>query len=613
MKKVVTALDLLAAVAEMSGAVGGKVENIYRTGAGYIFKLSSGYIAATKFRVSLTGVVPEKTHEGAETLRGLFRDERLAAVSMPRFDRVVELSFGSGRLVVELLEPFNMVAVREGKVVWLLHSYRGKDRELRPGLPYVYPPAVFVDVLTADVDAIEKSIDSNDVRRSLIRRLGTGPELADELIARVGTSPRALAEELKALVERVRSGRLEPAVCIKGGVPVTVLPIRPVSIQCDEVKQFDHFWAALDYYFTPLELESAATQKTQELALRRRKLEATIAELEKRVPEYRAEAARLKTLAHKLLMYKAEIEEALSGRESSVRIIHVNGSRIKVELPEGDIMEIARDVPLGRQVTNLFNKAKEMEEKASKAVQVLERLKKELAKVEEEQRRVEEEVKTSAKAVAKKSWFEKFHWSITAGKRPMIGGRDASQNESIVKKYLKDHYFFFHADIPGASVVVTPPTDDPLEVLQAAQFAAAYSRAWKIGIHAIDVYYVRGEQVSKQPPSGQYLAKGSFMVYGKREYVRNIRLELAIGCRKDGDIYRVVAAPPRSAPLLAERYVVVTPGNMEKSKLAKEIAKLGKCSMDDIVAALPGPSRISEEARGSPIPWEEIEKIFSTW
>lgn len=613
MKKVVTALDLLAAVAEMSSAVGGKVENIYRTGAGYIFKLSSGYIAATRFRVSLTGVVPEKTHEGAETLRGLFRDERLAAVAMPRFDRIVELSFSSGRLVAELLEPFNVAAVREGRVVWLLHSYRGKDRELRPGLPYVYPPAVFVDVLTADVDAIEKAIDPNDVRRSLIRRLGTGPELADELIARAGTPPRALAEELKALVERVRSGRLEPAVCIRGGVPVTVLPIRPVSIQCDEVRQFDHFWAALDYYFTPLELESAATQKTQGLALRRRKLEATIAELEKKVPEYRAEAARLKTIAHKLLMYKSEIEEALGGRDSGVRIVNVNGSRVKVELPEGDVVEVARGVPLGRQVTNLFNEAKEMEEKASKAVQVLERLKKELAKVEEEQRRIEEEVRASAKAVAKKSWFEKFRWSITAGKRPMIGGRDASQNETVVRKYLKDHYLFFHADIPGASAVVTPPMDDSLEVYQVAQFAAAYSRAWKIGIHAIDVYYVRGEQVSKQPPSGQYLAKGSFMVYGKREYIRNIRLELAIGCRRDGDVYRAVAAPPRSAPLLAEKYVVVTPGNVEKNKLAKEIAKLGKCSIDDITAVLPGPSRISEEGRGSPIPWEEVEQIFATW
>jgi predicted ribosome quality control (RQC) complex YloA/Tae2 family protein len=608
-----TAFDLLASVAEMGGVVGSKVENIYRTEVGFLFKLSSAYLVATRHRVSLTGVIPEKSHEGAETLRGLFRDERLTAVSMPRFDRIVELAFSSGRLVVELLEPFNVIAVREGKVVWLLHSYRGKDREVRSGLPYAYPPAVFIDVLTADVDAIEKAIDPSDVRRSLIRRLGTGPELADELIARVGASPRALAEMLKTLIDQIRAGRLEPAICIKGGVPVTVMPIRPVSMQCDEVKLFNSFWAALDYYFTPMELAAMAVQKTQELAARRKKLEATVAELEKKIPEYREEATRLKSLAHKLLMYKNEIEEALRGGESSIRILHVDRSKVKIELPEGEVVEVSRDTSLGRYITKLFDEAKELEEKASKAVQVLERLKKELAEVEEKQRRSEEEVKTSVKAVARRSWFERFHWTLTTGRKPVIGGRDASQNETIVRKYLKDHYLFFHADIPGASAVVTPPMDDLLEVYQVAQFAAAYSRAWKIGIHAIDVYYVRGEQVSKQPPSGQYLAKGSFMVYGKREYVRNIRLELAIGCRRDGDVYRAVVAPPRSAPLLAEKYVVVTPGNVEKNKLAKEIAKLGKCSIDDITAVLPGPSRISEEGRGSPIPWEEVEQIFATW
>lgn len=608
-----TAFDLLASVAEMGGVVGSKVENIYRTEVGFLFKLSSAYLVATRHRVSLTGVIPEKSHEGAETLRGLFRDERLTAVSMPRFDRIVELAFSSGRLVVELLEPFNVIAVREGKVVWLLHSYRGKDREVRPGLPYAYPPAVFIDVLTADVDAIEKAIDPSDVRRSLIRRLGTGPELADELIARVGASPRALAEMLKTLIDQIRAGRLEPAVCIKGGAPVTVMPIRPVSMQCDEVKLFNSFWAALDYYFTPMELAAMAVQKTQELAARRKKLEATVAELEKKIPEYREEATRLKSLAHKLLMYKNEIEEALRGGESSIRILHVDRSKVKIELPEGDVVEVSRDTSLGRYITKLFDEAKELEEKASRAVQVLERLKKELAEVEEKQRRSEEEVKTSVKAVARRSWFERFHWTLTTGRKPVIGGRDASQNETAVRKYLKDHYLFFHADIPGASAVVTPPMDDLLEVYQAAQFAAAYSRAWKIGIHAIDVYYVRGEQVSKQPPAGQYLAKGSFMVYGKREYVRNIRLELAIGCRVDGDVYRAVVAPPRSAPLLAEKYVVVTPGNVEKNKLAKEIAKLGKCSIDDITAVLPGPSRISEEGRGSPIPWEEVEQIFATW
>jgi len=608
-----TAFDLLASVAEMGGVVGSKVENIYRTEVGFLFKLSSAYLVATRHRVSLTGVIPEKSHEGAETLRGLFRDERLTAVSMPRFDRIVELAFSSGRLVVELLEPFNVIAVREGKVVWLLHSYRGKDREVRSGLPYAYPPAVFIDVLTADVDAIEKAIDPSDVRRSLIRRLGTGPELADELIARVGASPGALAEMLKTLIDQIRAGRLEPAVCIKGGAPVTVMPIRPVSMQCDEVKLFNSFWAALDYYFTPMELAAMAVQKTQELAARRKKLEATVAELEKKIPEYREEATRLKSLAHKLLMYKNEIEEALRGGESSIHILHVDRSKVKIELPEGEVVEVSRDTSLGRYVTKLFDEAKELEEKASKAVQVLERLKKELAEVEEKQRRSEEEVKTSVKAVARRSWFERFQWTLTTGRKPVIGGRDASQNETIVRKYLKDHYLFFHADIPGASAVVAPPMDDLLEVYQVAQFAAAYSRAWKIGIHAMDVYYVRGEQVSKQPPSGQYLAKGSFMVYGKREYVRNIRLELAIGCRRDGDVYRAVAAPPRSAPLLAEKYVVVTPGNVEKNKLAKEIAKLGKCSIDDITAVLPGPSRISEEGRGSPIPWEEVEQIFATW
>jgi predicted ribosome quality control (RQC) complex YloA/Tae2 family protein len=362
-----------------------------------------------------------------------------------------------------------------------------------------------------------------------------------------------------------------------------------------------------------MELAAMAVQKTQELAARRKKLEATVAELEKKIPEYREEATRLKSLAHKLLMYKNEIEEALRGGESSIRILHVDRSKVKIELPEGEVVEVSRDTSLGRYITKLFDEAKELEEKASKAAQVLERLKKELAEVEEKQRRSEEEVKTSVKAVARRSWFERFHWTLTTGRKPVIGGRDASQNEIIVRKYLKDHYLFFHADIPGASAVVTPPIDDLLEVYQVAQFAAAYSRAWKIGMHAIDVYYVRGEQVSKQPPSGQYLAKGSFMIYGKREYVRNVRLELAVGCRKDGDVYRVVAAPPKSAPLLAEKYVVVTPGNVEKNKLAKEIAKLGKCSIDDITAVLPGPSRISEEGRGSPIPWEEVEQIFATW
>lgn len=614
MKTVLTALDLLASSAEMSRLVGAHVENVYRTAAGFLFKFGQGFVTVTRHRVSLTGLIPEKTHEGAETLRGLFRGERLTWVGLPRFDRIVEFHFETGTLVVELLEPFNVVAVREGRVVWLLHSYRGKDRELKAGAPYAYPPAVFVDVLRAGVEEVAKAIDPSDVRRSLIRRVGTGPELAGELIARAGTDPHALAAALKKIVDDVAAGRLEPSVCIRGGAAVTVLPIAPVAAKCDEVRRFDSFWAALDFYFGPLELEAAKALATRELEQRRRRLEASIQELERKIPEYRGEAARLKALAHKLLVYKYEIEQALAGFESSIRVVYVDGTKVKITLPEGDEVEIRRDVQLGRQISALFEKAKELEEKAAKAQAVLDRMRGELAKLVEEQRKAEEKVKSSVKAVVEMEWFEKYHWSVTTGKRPVLGGRDASQNESIVRKYLKDHYLFFHADIPGASVVIAPPIEDPLEVHQVAQFAAAYSRAWKIGIHAVDVYYARGEQVSKQPPAGQYLARGSFMVYGKREYVRNVRLELAVGCRRDGEVARVVAAPPKSAPLLAEKYVVVTPGNVEKSRLAKELAeKWGGCSVDEIVAALPGPSRVSEVGKGSPLSWEEIREIFKSW
>lgn len=606
MKKVLTPLDLLASVVEMKPLVGSRVDNVYKTAAGFLFKLGQGLVAVTKFRVSLTSVMPDKTHLGAETLRGLFRDEKLLEISMPRFDRIVEFKFQSGELVTELVEPFNVVALRNNKVVWLLHSYRGRDRELRAGGVYKYPPAAFIDVLSAGVEEIAKIIDVNNVKKSLVRHLGVGSEMADELIAAAGSEPEALARELKRVVERILHGHLEPSVCVKSGKLVSVLPLKPRFLQCDEVRQFGKFWEALDFYFTPMEVESAVLQASHRLEVERKKLEKTILELESKIPEYRQEAERLRALARELLTYKYEIEEALRGETSRVRIQHVYG-KIKIILPGGTSIEMPKDIQLRQYISEMFEEAKKYEEKASKALQVIERLRREISKIAEEEREIEEKVKAR---VVRKSWFEKFHWTVTTNLKPVIGGRDASQNEIIVRKYLKENYFFIHADVPGASVVVMPPSEDPLEVLQAAQFAAVYSKAWKIGIHSVDVFYVRGDQVSKHPPSGQYLAKGSFMIYGKREYVKNVRLELAVGVRRDGDQIRVVTAPPKSAPLLAERYVVITPGNVEKSKLAKELAEKWNCSVDNVLAALPGASRVSDYGKSTPLSWSEIEKAF---
>ena len=45
--------------------------------------------------------------------------------------------------------------------------------------------------------------------------------------------------------------------------------------------------------------------------------------------------------------------------------------------------------------------------------------------------------KRELKAVRKAYWFEKFAWFVTSENYLCVAGRDAQQNDLLVKKYLK--------------------------------------------------------------------------------------------------------------------------------------------------------------------------------
>lgn len=49
--------------------------------------------------------------------------------------------------------------------------------------------------------------------------------------------------------------------------------------------------------------------------------------------------------------------------------------------------------------------------------------------------------------VRKPAWFERFHWFISSENYLVISGRDAQQNELIVKKYFRkrEHTAATHA------------------------------------------------------------------------------------------------------------------------------------------------------------------------
>ncbi|VDL18044.1 unnamed protein product [Hymenolepis diminuta] len=51
-------------------------------------------------------------------------------------------------------------------------------------------------------------------------------------------------------------------------------------------------------------------------------------------------------------------------------------------------------------------------------------------------------------------WFEKFHWFISSDNYLVLAGRDAVQNETLIKRYFRQHDIYVHADVHGASSVI---------------------------------------------------------------------------------------------------------------------------------------------------------------
>ncbi|WP_054855474.1 NFACT RNA binding domain-containing protein [Vulcanisaeta sp. JCM 16161] len=227
-----------------------------------------------------------------------------------------------------------------------------------------------------------------------------------------------------------------------------------------------------------------------------------------------------------------------------------------------------------------------------------------------------------------REWFERFRWFITSGGKLVIAGRDATQNEVIVRHYLRPWDIFVHADIPGGAAVVIRLTNsnDSIsdgDIQEAAQYAVSYSRAWVMGLSVLDAFYVRGEQVTKKAPSGEYLGKGSFMIYGTRGWVRNVELGLGIGVRIDNfgeaSIIRLITAPPSAINSLVNYYVIVRPGSRDRIAVSREIYDLfrGKIpgitkviNLSHIVDAVPGSSIIEGIYEGSPIPWDKLRSLI---
>ncbi len=263
-------------------------------------------------------------------------------------------------------------------------------------------------------------------------------------------------------------------------------------------------------------------------------------------------------------------------------------------------VELHADQSVEENAARYYEAAKKLKRKRAGLLEAIEETKKKIKSRENtlHYAAVREAAKPVKKIVSRnRQWFEKFKHFTTSQGQVCIAGSDAKQNELLVSKHLEKTDLFFHADVHGAAAVILKEGQSASEQSkkEAAQFAACFSSAWKARYSVADVFYAKPEQVSKYA-QGEYVAKGGFMIYGKKQYFRSLPLKLLMVKSGEGEAAFPALYPEcfdfESNPVTGSK-VALAPGSVSKSDAAKKVVKkLGLenayNAVDEVLRLLPG-------------------------
>ncbi|BAD85627.1 predicted fibronectin-binding protein [Thermococcus kodakarensis KOD1] len=618
MKEEMSSVDIRYIVRELQWLVGSRVDKVYHDGDEVRFKLRTkegraDLILEAGKRFHLTSYIKEAPKQPSSftmLLRKHLGGGFIDAIEQHQFDRIVKIRIGNYTLIGELFRRGNIILVdSENKIVAALRYEEYKDRAIKPKAEYKFPPARenplevsferFLDLMREEPEL--------ELVRALARKLNMGGMYAEEISLRAGfekTTPvKELSDEdLKRVYDemiRTFNDEPKPNIVFKDGVMHDVVPIELKIYEGFEKRYFPTFSEALDEYFGKITLEKAKIEQTKKLEEKKRGLMATLRKQEEMLKGFEKAMRENQeigdliyanyTLIERLLEEFRKATETLGWDEFRRRIdegkktgnkvaLMVKGidpkeKAVTIEL-DGKKVKLYLEKSLGENAEIYYEKAKKFRHKYEGALKAYEDTKRKLEEIEkliEEEQKKELNVKKLERR--KRKWFEKFRWFVSSEGFLVLAGKDASTNEVLVKKHMEDNDLYCHADVYGAPHVVIKDGQKAGEktIFEACQFAVSMSRAWSQGLYSADAYWAYPNQVTKQAPSGEYLGKGAFMVYGKRNWMHGLPLKLAVGViNYDGEEY-VVCAPVEAIKAHTDKYIVIRPGSMKKGELVKKL------------------------------------------
>jgi len=426
----------------------------------------------------------------------------------------------------------------------------------------------------------------------------------------------AIFDGLQALLYHVSSGKLEPCVVLdEDGGFVDVLPFRLRRYERLRHKPYESFNEALDEFYVGVAVvekaEVAVSAKVEELRREAERLKRIIESQEKTLHEAEVKAEGNRLIGDTIYAHVSELQALMDrfldgkkgGKEWNVIVSEVLAEKKAGLQPsvffesfdvKGLVVYVCVDgLRFGLNLREkLFDNAGRFYERSKRARQrfegasaALQETRRKLMEVEAKIKEAEalESVKPVEaleefvrRKIKHKEWFEKYRWFVSSDGFLVVAGKDAVNNEVLVKKYAESHDVVFHADVVGAPfVVVKTGSKKPSEqcLREAGEFAAAFSRGWREGYASIDVYWVKPEQLSKGGPSGEYVLRGGFVVSGKRNWMRNVPLKLAVGVVEENGEIKFVGGPVDAVKVKTKPYVTVVPGDQGGKELFKHVMR----------------------------------------
>eukprot|EP01087_Luapelamoeba_hula_P012793 TRINITY_DN3609_c0_g1_i2.p1 TRINITY_DN3609_c0_g1~~TRINITY_DN3609_c0_g1_i2.p1 ORF type:complete len:1124 (+),score=235.87 TRINITY_DN3609_c0_g1_i2:56-3427(+) len=351
---------------------------------------------------------------------------------------------------------------------------------------------------------------------------------------------------------------------------IVFAPILYKQYEGKDSLEFDSFDAAVDTFFSKTEAqkidvkrdvkEDTVSKKLEKAKQNQdRRIEALSKDVSENVQKAQLIEMNSEDVENAIMTVRTEIADGVDWEEladiikdakrggdpvaSMISQLKLDTSEITLLLPDltqyepgkkTTVFKIDVDIHLSAfgNAERYYHMKKRSEAKHQKTIEMAQHAMKQ-AERKAKQAMEEVKVKASIQQIRKTHWFEKFYWFISSENYVVLSGRDAQQNELLVKRYMRKGDIYVHADIHGASSCVVRNNDlskpiPPLTLSQAGHMTVCRSNAWNAKV-VTSAWWVYDHQVSKTAPSGEYLSTGSFMIRGKKNYLPAAHLVMGFG------------------------------------------------------------------------------------